>query len=93
MKSKYRGYIFGIAVLLLAIVITDISYWIYVTTQYATFIESKTAYLNNFPLLLQNAVWLSLISIYLLACATFIFIQSIKAGYLKKTIHLFCRHV
>ncbi|MHA3789893.1 hypothetical protein ACX0HA_16925 [Flavobacterium hauense] len=83
MKTKYRFPIYCIAILLLAAVIADTSYWIYVTTLYDGFPETVTAYLSIFPEVLRNAFWLTVIEIYLLAITIFIFMQSIKVHYLK----------
>ncbi len=83
MKSKYRLPIYMIAVLLLAIVIADISWWIYITSQYETFAEMVPAYLDIFPSFLQNTFWVTVLCIYLLGVSAFIFIYSITINYLK----------
>lgn len=83
MKTKYRFPIYMIAVLLLAIVIADTAYWIYVTTQYDSFEETLAAYLNVFPEALRNPFWLTVLDIWLLGVSLFIFMQAAKANYLK----------
>lgn len=83
MKTKYRFPIYCIAVLLLSVVIVDIIYWFYITSQYETFAEMVPAYLKIFPESLQNATIVTAICIFLLGVSLFIFVQAIKVNYLK----------
>lgn len=72
-----------VAVVLLAIVITDITHWFRITAQYDTFEEMVPAYLSAYPAWLQNARIITAIEIFLLGSSLFIFIQAMKANYLK----------
>jgi len=83
MKSKYRLPIYIIAILLLAVVIADIIYWFYITSQYETFAQMVPAYLKIFPEPLQDATIVTAMCIFLLGISVFIFIEAIKANYLK----------
>ena len=72
-----------VAVVLLAIVITDITHWFRITAQYDTFEKMVPAYLSAFPSWLQNARIITVIEIFLLGISGFIFVQAIKSNYLK----------
>lgn len=85
MKSKYKSFIYSIAVSLLAISVLNKIYWIYICGQYTEFEETKTAYLSLFPEFLQNAFFLTVIEITALSAAIILFLESIMTGYLKKT--------
>lgn len=85
MNTKYKGVIYGIALLFLALTIADTYLWISITNKYETFEQCKEVYLNHFPLAIRNARLLTVFSIALSGIATAIFIKAIEAKYLKLT--------
>lgn len=72
-----------VAVVLLAIVIADLIHWFRITAQYEDHYEMVGAYLDAFPSWLQNAGIITAIEVFLLGVTEFIFVQAIKANYLK----------
>lgn len=85
MNTKYKGVIYGIALLFLALTIADTYLWISITNKYETFEQCKEVYLSYFPLAIRNAHLLTVFSIALSGTATVIFIRAIDHKYLKLT--------
>lgn len=85
MNTKYKGVIYGIALLFLTLTIADTYLWISITHKHETFEQSKEAYLSHFPLAIRNAQLLTVFSILLSGVSAAIFIKAIEAKYLKLT--------
>lgn len=89
MKSKYRGAIYAIAILLLVTAIAQMGFWIYITTQHEIFLEAKATYLDAFPASMRIATLLTVTDILFLGISLFIFVQSIHVSYRKKLSTVF----
>lgn len=85
MNTKYKGVIYGIALVFLVITIADTYLWFSITNEYETFEKCKEVYLNHFPLAIRNAQLLTVFSILLSGVSAAIFVKAIEAKYLKLT--------
>lgn len=85
MNTKYKGLIYGIALLFLILTIADTYLWFSITNEYEAFEKRKEVYLNHFPLAIRNAQLLTVFSILLSGVSAAIFIKAIEAKYLKLT--------
>lgn len=85
MKVKNISVIFFIGVVMLTAVLADRVWWFLICSQYTTFEQSKTAYLNSFPNYLQDPYLLTVIDILLSALAAFLFSHCRKTKYRERT--------
>lgn len=85
MDTKYKGLIYSIAILFLALTISNTYLWFSITNKYETFEQCKEVYLSYFPLVIRNARLLTVFFIVFSGIAMVIFIRSIALGYLKLT--------
>ena len=75
---KTQNFLFGIAIIILVAVLADLYLWFSVSGEYATFEESRAAYLYHYPASWRNARLLTAISILLLTLCGFIFLNLSK---------------
>jgi hypothetical protein len=72
---KKQHFLFGIAIIILIAVLADLYLWFSVTAAFDTFEPARDKYLTYYPAALQNARWITAISILLLTAIGFIFLN------------------
>lgn len=80
---KRSSFLFFIALLFLVIVLADVILWFIAADMNPDFERAKQHYLSHYPVAIQNARVLTVISLLLLTIAGFLFMKSTKERGLK----------